>query len=182
MRVSGARGWPRSLSTRRDRRPSTRAPAGLLYRDGEGGVFQTTDGGGTWRPFGTGLTTLRVDELAIDSTGRVLYAATDGGGVFDYRFPDWTPMQAAHPRSGTRPRGRLLGSALLLAASLAGSRTGVCRRRRLGPVARPRGRRSARPCRGPPDADHRLRGHFPEGRLQEHRRGVAVGGPRTGVS
>lgn len=45
-----------------------------------GGVFKSTDGGGTWRPFSRGLTNLSVNDLAIASTGRVLYAGTDGGG------------------------------------------------------------------------------------------------------
>ena len=52
------------------------------------GVFRSTDGGGTWRPFNRGLTNHGfTDHLAISSTGRVLYAGTEGGGVLDYTFP-----------------------------------------------------------------------------------------------
>jgi len=50
-------------------------------------LVQSTDGGGRWRPFNRGLTTFDVNSLAIASTGRVLYAGTRGGGVFDYTFP-----------------------------------------------------------------------------------------------
>lgn len=50
------------------------------------GVFRSTNGGKTWRPFNQGLRTPDVLTLAIDSTGRTLYAGT-GAGVFDYRFP-----------------------------------------------------------------------------------------------
>lgn len=49
------------------------------------GVFWSTNGGKTWRPFNQGLRTPDVVTLAIDSTGRTLYAGT-GAGVFDYRF------------------------------------------------------------------------------------------------
>jgi hypothetical protein len=59
-----------------------------VYAGTESGVFRTTDGGSKWRPFSRGLTTPYVTDLAIASTGRVLYAGTLFGGVFDYRCPD----------------------------------------------------------------------------------------------
>jgi hypothetical protein len=49
-------------------------------------VFRTTNGGTGWRPFNASLTTTEVTELAIGASGRILFAGTDGGGVFDYRF------------------------------------------------------------------------------------------------
>ena len=59
-----------------------------VYAATDRGFLRSTDGGGTWRPFSRGLTNLDVTAIAIASTGRVLYAGTRGGGVFDYRFPD----------------------------------------------------------------------------------------------
>jgi photosystem II stability/assembly factor-like uncharacterized protein len=50
------------------------------------GVFRSTNGGKTWRSMNQGLRTPDVLTLAIDSTGRTLYAGT-GAGVFDYSFP-----------------------------------------------------------------------------------------------
>lgn len=56
----------------------------------DGGVFRSTNGGRTWRPFNRGLTNRRgarnVHALAFDASGRLLYAGTEFG-VFDYRFP-----------------------------------------------------------------------------------------------
>src|SRR6185312_653328 len=54
-----------------------------------GGVWRSVDGGRTWRVFDTGLTGLTsgsVRSLAIDPSGRNLYAAT-GGGVFHRELP-----------------------------------------------------------------------------------------------
>lgn len=60
------------------------APSTLYAATWDGGVFRSTDAGESWRGFGQGLTTGPVETLAIDSTGRTLYAGT---GVFDYWFP-----------------------------------------------------------------------------------------------
>jgi photosystem II stability/assembly factor-like uncharacterized protein len=49
------------------------------------GVFKTTDGGRSWRPFNYRLMNLSVDALIISTSGGTLYAGTDGG-VFDFRF------------------------------------------------------------------------------------------------
>jgi len=46
------------------------------------GVFLSTDGGRTWRAVNQGLSNRAVNDLAISSDGRTLYAATEGGGVF----------------------------------------------------------------------------------------------------
>ena len=44
------------------------------------GVFKSTDGGGNWSGFNTGLTVTSVPALAIDPlTPATLYAGTDGG-------------------------------------------------------------------------------------------------------
>jgi photosystem II stability/assembly factor-like uncharacterized protein len=50
--------------------------------DLNGGVYFSADGGASWYPINEGLTTRAVNALAISSEGSVLYAATEGGGVF----------------------------------------------------------------------------------------------------
>ena len=45
------------------------------------GIFRSTDAGSSWHPFNAGLAVLDVKSLAIDATGRTLYAGTVGGGV-----------------------------------------------------------------------------------------------------
>jgi len=53
--------------------------AGTSY----GGVFKSTDGGGSWSTFNDGLTNLFVTALVIDPKTPVnLWAGTAGGGVF----------------------------------------------------------------------------------------------------
>jgi len=46
------------------------------------GVFRSSDGGATWVKISDGLRTRAVKALAISSDGKVLYAATEGEGVF----------------------------------------------------------------------------------------------------
>jgi hypothetical protein len=59
-----------------------------------GGVFRSTNGGGSWGAFSPGLTNTDVRALAIDPvTLGVLYAGTAGGGVFSFRhviFSYWS--------------------------------------------------------------------------------------------
>lgn len=47
----------------------------------ESGVFRSVDGGRTWTQMNAGLTSLRINSLAIDDTGTRLYAGT-GDGIF----------------------------------------------------------------------------------------------------
>jgi photosystem II stability/assembly factor-like uncharacterized protein len=47
----------------------------------EHGVFRSTNSGRNWQPFNAGLSARQVRTLALDATGRTLYAGTDGGGV-----------------------------------------------------------------------------------------------------
>ena len=56
--------------------------AGLSH----GSVWRSIDGGATWRLFDSGLTSGSVKALAIDATGRNLYAGTKGG-VFHRELP-----------------------------------------------------------------------------------------------
>jgi len=54
----------------------------LYAADHHSGVYLSTDGGATWVPINEGLSTRAVTAMAISSDGMVLYAATEGEGVF----------------------------------------------------------------------------------------------------
>ena len=55
----------------------------IIYAgDHQSGVYMSTDGGSTWVPINEGLSTRAVTAMAISSDGKVLYAATEGEGVF----------------------------------------------------------------------------------------------------
>ena len=54
----------------------------LFATDRMSGVYRSTDGGMTWRALSRGLGMRDVNALAIASDGSVLYAATEGGGVY----------------------------------------------------------------------------------------------------
>jgi photosystem II stability/assembly factor-like uncharacterized protein len=56
-------------------------PTTLYAATSGSGIFRSADGGGSWRPLDAGLEVLDVASLAIDSTGRTLYAGTVDGGV-----------------------------------------------------------------------------------------------------
>jgi photosystem II stability/assembly factor-like uncharacterized protein len=57
-----------------------------LYALVNGAVYRTTNGGGRWRRFGEGLPALDFSALEIGSNGRMLYAATYRGEIFEYRL------------------------------------------------------------------------------------------------
>jgi photosystem II stability/assembly factor-like uncharacterized protein len=52
-----------------------------LYVSADGGVFRTTNGARTWQPFNRGLRTPEPASLAVDRTGRTIFAGTQGQGV-----------------------------------------------------------------------------------------------------
>ncbi|MBL4656113.1 MAG: T9SS type A sorting domain-containing protein, partial [Bacteroidia bacterium] len=54
----------------------------VFVADMRTGVYQTTDGGTNWELIDNGLTNRSVNCLAISSDGTVVYAGTNGGGVF----------------------------------------------------------------------------------------------------
>jgi len=58
-----------------------------LYAGGGFGVFKSSDGGANWAAFNDGLTNKSVRSLAIDHTGTLLHAGSNGGGVFDWPTP-----------------------------------------------------------------------------------------------
>jgi len=60
----------------------------LFASDRMSGVYNSSDGGSTWRLFSKGLQMRDVNALAIASDGTVLYAATEGGGVYRLDLTD----------------------------------------------------------------------------------------------
>ena len=51
-----------------------------------GGVLRSTNGGASWRPFGTRLPSRSISVLAFDATGTWLYAGTNGSGLTSIRI------------------------------------------------------------------------------------------------
>ena len=63
-------------------------------------MFKSTDGGATWSAFNAGLTITLVTALAIDpATPTIVYAGTEGGGVFSI-FQGPPPTLAVNYTSG----------------------------------------------------------------------------------
>jgi photosystem II stability/assembly factor-like uncharacterized protein len=60
-------------------------PATLYAAVYEHGVFRSTDSGRSWHPLNAGLPTLDLGSLALDATGRTLFAGTSDGGVVSLR-------------------------------------------------------------------------------------------------
>jgi hypothetical protein len=57
-------------------------PPTIYAADYSSGVYLSTDGGMNWEMINDGLSTKAVSALAISGSGKVLYAATSGEGVF----------------------------------------------------------------------------------------------------
>ncbi len=55
---------------------------GHLYVAADGTVYRSRDGGRSWEPFGSGLDSPYVDDLAIAAGGRRLVAGTSGAGIY----------------------------------------------------------------------------------------------------
>ena len=58
-----------------------------LYAATDVGVFQTSNGGATWSPLGTGLPNVAVLSLRLHDPSRTLRAATHGRGAWDLLLP-----------------------------------------------------------------------------------------------
>ncbi len=81
------------------------------------GVYETTDGGTSWAPFGTGLPRSAVFDLALQPTSRILRAATHGRGMWEailgttcgatpgVSFYTLTPCRVADTRGPSGPYG-----------------------------------------------------------------------------
>lgn len=67
-----------------------------LYAGTDIGVYQTTDGGTTWVPFGTGLPRVAVFDAEISDAHRVLRIATHGRGLWEIPIPG-ALLAVVHP-------------------------------------------------------------------------------------
>jgi hypothetical protein len=72
-----------------------------IYASTGESVYRSTDSGATWTSISSGLETVGAGSLAIDPTGRVLYAATNGG-VFSYEITLGPIDLAVDPDGATR--------------------------------------------------------------------------------
>ncbi|HSS18471.1 MAG TPA: Calx-beta domain-containing protein [Pyrinomonadaceae bacterium] len=58
-----------------------------LYAGTDIGVYDSTDAGASWNPYGVGLPRSAVFDLAIQSPNRILRAATHGRGIWEVSIP-----------------------------------------------------------------------------------------------
>ena len=58
-----------------------------LFAGTDIGVYNSTDGGGNWAPFGTGLPRVAVFDMALQNANRVLRVGTHGRGVWEIPTP-----------------------------------------------------------------------------------------------
>ena len=80
-------------------------PATLYAATDPRGVFRSTDAGTSWHPFNAGLTDRNVKTLALDATGRTVYAGTQGTKASSASA---APLGRATPRGEPRAaRARL---------------------------------------------------------------------------
>jgi photosystem II stability/assembly factor-like uncharacterized protein len=99
--VSGLPGVVSTLAIDMSTQPET-AYAGIWGH----GVFQSSDGGGSWTPFNEGLEHLSITELAMNQTeSKMLYAGTADGGVWSTPVPE--PSRIALNISGLSLLGYL---------------------------------------------------------------------------
>ena len=63
-----------------------------LYAGTDIGVFNSTDGGTTWNPYGVGLPRVAVFDMAIQKTTGVLRIATHGRGMWELLEPNLTDI------------------------------------------------------------------------------------------
>ena len=71
-------------------------PQTIYAADHTHGVYQSSDGGSNWSPLLEGLSTRAANALAISADGRVLYAATEGEGIFVYGAAPFRDIPAGH--------------------------------------------------------------------------------------
>jgi hypothetical protein len=63
-----------------------------IYAGTDIGVYNSTDGGVSWNPYGTGLPRSAVFDLAIQSPSRILRAATHGRGMWETSIPNFAAL------------------------------------------------------------------------------------------
>ncbi|MBI2957411.1 MAG: hypothetical protein HYY32_01080 [Chloroflexi bacterium] len=79
----------------------------VFAADLHSGDYLSLEGGETWQKINAGLFNRAVTALAISRDGRVLYAATSGGGVFRLGKPQiqvWMPTATLEPTPAPVPR------------------------------------------------------------------------------
>jgi photosystem II stability/assembly factor-like uncharacterized protein len=64
-----------------------RSPQRVYAADYHSGVYLSENGGESWRPLNKGLRTRAVRALGLSADGSLLYAATEGEGVFRLDLP-----------------------------------------------------------------------------------------------
>ena len=76
-------------------------PQTVFAADWFSGVYQSSDGGQSWLHINEGLRTRAVHRLAISSDGKILYAGTQGEGVFRMVMDARPPLlQTVYPDTG----------------------------------------------------------------------------------
>ncbi len=81
-----------------------------LYIGTDIGVFRTTDGGLSWSDYGAGLPNVVISDLALNSTGDVLRAATYGYGMFELRLASVCPTVDVYMRDNKLDTGETFPS------------------------------------------------------------------------
>src|SRR5207253_11263148 len=62
-----------------------------LFAGTDIGVYNSTDGGANWAPFGTGLPRVAVFDMKIQNASRILRVATHGRGIWEISIAAGTP-------------------------------------------------------------------------------------------
>jgi hypothetical protein len=73
-----------------------------LYAGTDIGVYNSTDGGAHWAPFGSGLPRASVFDLALQNANRILRAATHGRGVWEVSLNGAPPIAPPPPTPPSR--------------------------------------------------------------------------------
>ena len=66
-----------------------------IYAGTDIGVYNSTDGGASWNPYGTGLPRSAFFDLAIQIPSRILRAATHGRGIWETSIPNTAAANTA---------------------------------------------------------------------------------------
>ena len=88
----------------------------IYAADHQSGIYLSIDGGSNWVPINEGLSNKAVTDMKISSTGMILYAATEGAGLFRIRISkkntpstDGTPLL---PPASNNPSQNSTGSVI----------------------------------------------------------------------